>query len=448
MALCRGSQFNVPYSVEEVLGCYCPRVSPRVSVVIFAQNYAPEPSGNAPYVTSLAEGLQASGEFEVTVVTAHPYYPDWQIRAGYGQWKREETLRGVHLRRKLHYVPRRPTALRRLVSELSFGARSALSSWGRPDVVVLVSPSMFASAVTMLRLKLLNPRTPVLTWVQDLYSLGVRETGGGARIAKVVTAFESWLFRRSSTVTVIHERFRDTVTSLLGVDAERIDVIRNWTHISPVDGSHRIAARSKLGWGTDETIALHTGNMGVKQGLENVVRAAALAEQRGDRVRFVFIGGGNQRDRLVAMAEHLTQIDFIDSLPDDEYALALVAADVLLVNELPGVSGMAVPSKLTSYFAAGRPVVAATDAGGVTEEEVEASGAGVCVPAGDEQALLDAIVDVGADAERSSQMGSAGVRYYRRLLSPDSAIDAFKQALHGARRSGTSTRRRRARRRS
>lgn len=303
--------------------------------MIFAQNYAPEPSGNAPYVTSLAEGLQASGEFDVTVVTAHPYYPDWKIRAGYGQWKRDETLHGVRLRRKLHYVPRHPTALRRLVSELSFGVRSALSSWGQPDVVVLVSPSMFASAVTMLRSKLLNPRTPVLAWVQDLYSLGVRETGGRAEVAKVVTAVESWLFRSVGSVIVIHERFRNTVSSLLGVGADRVRVIRNWTHISPVDGSRRSAARSKLGWGDAEVIALHTGNMGVKQGLENVVRAAALAEQRGAQVRFVFIGGGNQRDRLVAMADGLTQVDFIGSLPDDEYALALVAADVLLVNELP-----------------------------------------------------------------------------------------------------------------
>jgi len=410
--------------------------------VIFAQNYAPEPSGNAPYVTSLAEGLQASGEFDVTVVTAHPYYPDWQIRAGYGQWKRDETLHGVRLRRKLHYVPRHPTALRRLVSELSFGARSALSSWGRPDLVVLVSPSMFASAVTMLRLKLLHPRTPVLAWVQDLYSLGIRETGGRAEVAKAVTAVESWLFRSVGIVTVIHERFRNTVTSLLGVETDRVRVIRNWTHINPVDGSRRSAARSKLGWGDAEIIALHTGNMGVKQGLENVVRAGALAEQRGVQVRFVFIGGGNQRDRLVAMADGLTQVDFVGSLPDDEYALALGAADVLLVNELPGVSGMAVPSKLTSYFAAGRPVVAATDAGGVTEEEVTASKAGVCVRAGDERALLDAVIEVGADAERSSQMGLEGVRYYERLLSPDSAIDAFKQALQDARRTSTSKRKR------
>ncbi|WP_232832797.1 glycosyltransferase family 4 protein [Curtobacterium sp. YC1] len=416
--------------------------------MIFAQNYAPEPSGNAPYVTSLAEGLQASGEFDLTVVTAHPYYPDWQIRAGYGQWKRDETLQGVRLRRRLHYVPRRPTALRRLVSELSFGVRSAFSSLGRPDVVVLVSPSMFASAVTMLRLKLLNPGTPVLVWVQDLYSLGVRETGGRAEVAKVVTAVESWLFRTAGTVTVIHERFRHTVTSLLGVEADRVRIIRNWTHISPVEGSRRAAARSKLSWGGDEIIALHTGNMGVKQGLENVVRAAELAERRGDRVRFVFIGGGNQRDRLVDMAAGLTQIEFIGSLPDDEYALALTAADVLLVNELPGVSGMAVPSKLTSYFAAGRPVVAATDAGGVTDEEVTASRAGVRVGAGDARALLDAVIEVGADAERSSQMGLEGVRYYERLLSPEAAIDAFKQALRDVRRSGRSKRRRRALRRS
>ena len=262
----------------------------------------------------------------------------------------------------------------------------------------------------------------------------------------MVTAVESWLFRSVRHRDSRHPRaiFGSTVTSLLGVEADRVRVIRNWTHISPVEGSRRSAARSKLGWSDAEIIALHTGNMGVKQGLENVVRAAALAEQRGVRIRFVFIGGGNQRDRLVAMAEGLTQVNFIGSLPDDEYALALVAADVLLVNELPGVSGMAVPSKLTSYFAAGRPVVAATDAGGVTEEEVTASRAGVCVRAGDEGALLDAVIEVGADAERASQMGLEGVRYYERLLSPGSAIDAFKQTLRDARRTGKSKRKRRA----
>ncbi len=119
-------------------------------------------------------------------------------------------------------------------------------------------------------------------------------------------------------------------------------------------------------------------------------------------------------------------VEFISSLPDDEYALALVAADVFVVNELPGVSGMAVPSKLTSYFASGRPVVAATDIGGVTSEEVLASGSGVCVPCwrrGGE--LLAAVVEIGTEARPGRSVFGCffGVRYYERLLSPDSAMD-------------------------
>ena len=65
----------------------------------------------------------------------------------------------------------------------------------------------------------------------------------------------------------------------------------------------------------------------------------------------------------------------------DDFQVALSAADFLLVNELPGVKDMAVPSKLTSYFNAGVPVVAATDDGSVTAAEIATSGGGVRVDA-------------------------------------------------------------------
>ncbi len=142
----------VPYSVEDVPGCYCPRVSSRVSVVIFAQNYAPEPSGKRAVRHLLAEGLQASGEFDVTVITAHPYYPDWRYERG--------TVSGAVKRRgrcphppELHYVPQRP---RSAVGRRVFGALVRrpfrLSPDGvDPTSIVLVSPSMFACALTMMR---------------------------------------------------------------------------------------------------------------------------------------------------------------------------------------------------------------------------------------------------------------------------------------------------------
>lgn len=396
---------------------------------MFAQNYAPEPSGNAPYVTSLAEGLAASGRFSVQVVTAHPYYPDWRIAPGYGQWARDDDRAGVRVRRKLHYVPARPSSLRRLLSELSFGVRSVFTRWGRADIVVLVSPSLFACALIMLRAKLLAPRTPVVTWVQDLYTLGVAETGSSTVIAGLIGRIEGAVLRAAAQVIVIHDRFRSSVERLFKISPDRIGVVRNWTHIEPVPQGHRAEARRRLRWSDDEIVALHTGNMGVKQGLETVVRAAALADASETKVRFVLLGGGNQRERLRAAGAGIAALEFVDSLPDDEYALALVAADVLVVNELPGVSGMAVPSKLTSYFAAGRPVVAATDQDGVTAEEIRASGAGVCVPAGEAGALLAAVKAVGSDEVRAGDLGAAGVRYYQRLLSQDAAINRFGAVL-------------------
>ena len=60
----------------------------------------------------------------------------------------------------------------------------------------------------------------------------------------------------------------------------------------------------------------------------------------------------------------------------------LAAADVLAVTQRASVLDMSVPSKLTSYFAAGRPVVASVAAEGGTAQEVRRSGAGRARAAG------------------------------------------------------------------
>ena len=115
-------------------------------------------------------------------------------------------------------------------------------------------------------------------------------------------------------------------------------------------------------------------------------------------MRFVLLGHGSERERLQgARRRHLARCSFSSPLNDADFAAALASADSLLVNELPGVSEMAVPSKLTSYFSAGRPVVAATDVTGITAEEIRAADAGVVVPAGDPEALLDAAIALAAD---------------------------------------------------
>ena len=212
----------------------------------------------------------------------------------------------------------------------------------------------------------------------------------------------------------------------LGVAPERVRVIRNWTHLQPVQQEPAASTRARFGWRDTETVVLHSGNMGAKQGLENVIDAARIADRENLPVRFVLMGDGNQRVQLEEAAQGVQRLQFMRGLPDLEFRSALAAADVLLVNEKPGVNEMAVPSKLTSYFSSGNPVLAATDSTSTTAQEIRASGGGVITESGDPHALLQAALALAADDVSSRRFGEAGRRYCTELLSEEYALDQYE----------------------
>ncbi|WP_082099036.1 glycosyltransferase [Demequina iriomotensis] len=400
----------------------------RHSVAIVGINYPPERTGIAPYTGALARGLAARG-CDVAVTTAQPHYPEWRVHEGYHRWSSDELDHGLEVHRRLHMVPKHPQGIARLASELAFGGRVALDGKvGHPSVLLLVSPALFSTAILQARARLRDRRTQVVVWVQDLYGKGVSETSGGGAAEKVIRAVEGRVLRDADRVVVIHQHFKDTICREYGVDPERVSVVRNWTHLAPCVPADRREARAAMGWG-EEPVVLHAGNMGVKQGLDHVVTAARVAAERGARLRFVLVGDGGERARLERLAAGLPNLDFVDPLDDDLFRKALAGADVLLVHEAPGVSEMAVPSKLTSYFDAGRPVLAATDPFGITAAEVHAADAGVVVPSGDPEALVAAALDLGGNRVRGDVLGANGRAYRERVLSETSAVDAFAGLL-------------------
>lgn len=380
----------------------------------------------------MAAGLARSGR-DVRAIVAHPHYPDWKIAPGYGQWSKREKIDGVAVHRVLHFVPRRPSLVPRALAEVSCGLRQASTRWGRPSAVIAVSPALLSTAIVRLRAYVTHRRTPFVVWVQDLYGLGVVETGqGGGIAARALRAIEAWLLRSAATVVVIHDRFADRVHEDFGIDRERIAVVRNWTHLPPMPTVDVAAVRRSYGWDDDEVVVVHSGNMGVKQGLHHVVDAGRLAHASGERVRFVLVGNGAQRDELERrVAEQPTTTELLPPLDDRMFAEVLQSADILLVNELPGVAEMAVPSKLTSYFAAGRPVLAATDATGITAQEVLAADAGMAVPSGDPQALLSGAKRLAGDRNECERLGRNGKRYKETVLEETFAINRFDSLLSG-----------------
>lgn len=395
----------------------------RREVCILSMNYPPEPTGIAPYTGALAQRLATAG-YQVAAHVAHPHYPSWKIHQGFGDWRRSELVGGVTVQRRLHYVPQPPRGLKRLLSELSFGLRITLAKWGSPGVVVAVSPPLFSIALAVLRIRVTPRRPRLIVWVQDVYSFGIAETQeGGKWVERITRRVERATFRAADRVVVIHPKFAELLVREFGVTESKVEVVRNWTHLRPSTPVDAAVARTRLGWPpSGVTLALHTGNMGVKQGLENVIDAARLADERGEPVQFILVGDGGERQRLECYACGISRLSFLDPLSDDDYRLALAAADVLLVNEKLGVSEMALPSKLTAYFDAGRPIVAATDLAGITASEISTADAGVVVPAGDPEALLSGVLAVRENSDLMARYSANGRRHREAALSEEAAI--------------------------
>lgn len=395
-------------------------------ILVLGLHYAPEVSGNAPYTAGAVDGLVAAGH-QVRVVTGYPHYPQWRIDPDFRGLRITETSPGLRLTRVRPYVPRRPKLVTRVLMELSYGVQAATASWDRPDVVLLVSPALFGSVVPLQRARAAG--IPVVTWVQDIYTLGVAQTtdsGGAGAVGRI----ERGLLNGSTRVVAIHDRFRRFMTSELGVTSP-IDVVRNWSHVAPPAAVDREAVRRRLGWADDDVVVLHAGNMGAKQGLENVVRASRVAADRGSAVRFVMMGDGQRRPDLEALDPN-SRLEFVDPLPDGEFEQALAAADVLLVNERPGLTEMSVPSKLTTYWSSSRPVVAAVDAASVTADEVRAAEAGVVVSPTDPEALVDEVEKLVGDPARCSALVAGGLAFRDRHLTEAASIRGLEAALRRA----------------
>ncbi|GAA1273054.1 glycosyltransferase family 4 protein [Pseudonocardia aurantiaca] len=399
-------------------------------VLAIGINFGPEHTGIAPYTTQLCEYLVERGA-SVSMFTGVPHYPGWIVDPSCRWRLRRVERRGrFEVRRLRHYVPKKQTALRRAAYELTFALQVALQQpKARPDIVLAVVPSLL-SAVAAQRIAA-RAGVPLVVWVQDLMGRAAAQSGmdGGAKVAGVVAAIEKRVLRHADQVLVLNSHFAEYVQSI-GVDSSKVTVQPNWTHVAEPTGANREQTRARLGWHPDETIVLHTGNMGLKQDLENVIAAARLVDERGTRsVRFVLMGDGSQRESLQRLAEGVAAVEFLPPVPSEEYADILAAADVLLVNERASSVDMSLPSKLTSYLRAGRPVISASPAEGGTAAEVKRSGGGLVVEPGSPQSLLDTVERLATDPQSARLMGQRGRLYAAENLDAQRALRALLGAL-------------------
>ncbi|MDV8077553.1 glycosyltransferase family 4 protein [Rhodococcus sp. IEGM 1370] len=406
-------------------------------VYILGLNYEPETAGIGPYTTELANELVKRGQ-PVSVVTGLPHYPQWKVDQAYKEELGRTPINKPGqptVTRVSHYVPEQPTLLRRLLMESTFAFRALikLQKWQPKnlDAVILVSPSLISSLLVCIRYIGRRGRPRIILWMQDSYAMAARETDQASSLASRIIAYlEQFLIRHVDVVVVIHENFAEGIRAVLSAGETQVRVVRNWIKAKET----RLAAftpdvRSIMGWPQDAVVVMHSGNIGIKQGLENIVEAARISLVSEPNIYFAIIGDGNQRTKIEHLAEGVMNLQVRGPLDSDMFVSAMREADVLLVNEKPGVKGMSLPSKLTSYWAAAKPVICAVEPGGNTQAEANSTGAALVVNAGQPLQLIEAIKLLSGDQRFRDGLVKNGLQHVENRLSLRSAVDEFEEIL-------------------
>lgn len=401
-----------------------------MKILVYGINYSPELTGIGKYTGEMVEWMAREGH-DVRVITAPPYYPQWKVGERYSAWgyRREEGDATVW--RCPLYVPKQPSTLKRLLHLGSFALSSffplmAQRRW-KPDRIIGVVPTLFCTPGMRLLAKLSGART--LLHIQDyevdaMLGLGLAGKGKTGKVAQLASAFERSGLHNVDNVSTISRSMMKKAQEK-GVAAEKVIFFPNWSEVArfqKVNHDAVISLCQQLGLPDDKKIILYSGNIGEKQGLENVI--AAAERLREQPLIFAIVGQGGGKARLEKMArEHgLQNILFFPLQPYEALPALLKMGDCHLVVQKRGAADAVLPSKLTNILAVGgNAVITAepeTELGQLCESY---PGIAVCV----EPESVDALVAGITQALAMPKNNTVAREYAERTLDKENVLRQF-----------------------
>ncbi|MEO0031005.1 MAG: hypothetical protein RIS94_763 [Pseudomonadota bacterium] len=397
-------------------------------LLILGLNYAPEPVGIGPYTTGFAEDMAARGH-EVTVVAGKPYYPQWRAYEGQPQGRAEVHENGVSVTRVPHYIPENPTGARRIVHHMSFAASAYRTAMAKArdgaDLVFTVAPSLLSVPVAARAARAAG--APLWLHVQDFeveaaFATGLVKAGSG--VARTARNIENRILGLAQMVSTISPQMCARLLDK-GVAADRIYQLRNWSNAAFFGSASHDGGGYRSEWGIGgRKVALYSGNIANKQGIEIVIDAARMLKDRKDLV-IVICGEGPNRARLADLSADLPNVQLHDLQPAERMGDLLSLASVHLLPQIPGAADLVLPSKLTNMLQSGRPVVATAAPG--TGLYAEVSGCGVLSTPGDAEAFAAAIAGLLDDPAACATFGAAALARAQERWSRGVILDRFEE---------------------
>jgi len=384
-----------------------------VKLLIVTQYFWPE----SFRINDLVLGLKERGH-TVTVLTGMPNYPSGRLFPRYGFFSpTHETYEGISVIR-VPLLPRGQGKQWRLaLNFISFAVFASLLAPVRcrkeTDVIFVYEPSPVTVGIPAIVLKKLLG-APVLFWVQDLWPESLSATGAteSRLILGMVEYLVGFIYRGCDRILVQSEAFRSSI--------ERFGVKREHVMYFP-NSAEAFYKPLSLGPEAPEHIQMPKGfrvvfggNIGTAQSFETILDAAELLKNQQD-IHWIILGDGRMfswvqcevKKRGLENTVHLMGRYPVEAMPR-YFSLA----DVLLATlRKQPIFSMTIPSKVQSYLACGKPIIAALDGEGA--RVVQEAGAGLTPTPEDSKALADAVMAMhGMPEDVRRTMGLNGRSYF------------------------------------
>lgn len=329
-------------------------------LVLCSPTFWPEPVGTPRYATDAARWFRGR-QWDVTVVTAQPFYPDFERYPGWGRQRRRDVLDGIPVHRVPTIVPRGGRTLGRVVGDVNFGVQVLASGRLRrlptADAVLTFSPGVPLGVAAAVGFRRTGPHVAV---VHDLLT-GLAAATGMARGALLsgIGLMERSALRLADHRIVLSDAMDDSLHDL-GVDGA--------TSVVPIWVDVPVAETAPPPRGAGFTIG-YSGNLGRKQGVGLLLDVCD--ELAGDEVTVRLRGRGPLRDVARERSRHLPNVEVLDLVPPEQLVASLGEVDLHLVPQGPGTESSSMPSKVLNIFASGRPMLAVCESDGPLHDLAE-----------------------------------------------------------------------------
>lgn len=399
----------------------------HVKILVVTQYFWPEEFR----INDLALGLRARGH-EVKVLTGLPNYPGGRFFDGYGPaGPRRESHHGIEVRR-VPLIPRgRGGALRLALNYLSFAVCASL--WApfvcrdRYDAILVFEPSPVTVGIPA-RVLRWTTGAPMLFWVQDLWPESLEATGAVRTrwILRSIARLTRFIYRGCDRILIQSRAFLGPVTRV-GADPARVAYFPNTCEAlyHPVELPPDAPERALLPRGF---VVMFAGNIGAAQDFPTILTAARRLRDHPD-IHWVVLGDGRLAPWVRAEVERLglqNNVHMLGRHPVSSMPRFFAAADALLVTlRREPIFALTIPTKIQSYLACARPIVAAVEGEGA--RIIEEAGAGIVAKPQDAEGLADAVLALHSMPARKRQaMALAGRAYFDEHFARDRLLEQLE----------------------